>query len=94
MAHYACDCWDAEIDFSQGWKECVGLANRSAFDLEKHTEHSKVNLFASRKLPVPLKVNVVEITINKKELNNALKADGTELTKHIDSLNEESKAEL
>ena len=24
MAHYACDCWDAEIEMSLGWVECVG----------------------------------------------------------------------
>ena len=28
MAHYACDCWDAEIECSYGWIECVGLADR------------------------------------------------------------------
>ena len=34
MAHYAEDCWDAEIECSYGWIECVGLADRSAFDLK------------------------------------------------------------
>ena len=29
MAHYACDCWDAEILTSYGWVECVGCADRS-----------------------------------------------------------------
>lgn len=24
MAHYAKDCWDAEIETSYGWVECVG----------------------------------------------------------------------
>jgi glycyl-tRNA synthetase len=33
MAHYACDCWDAEIMMSSGWVECVGIADRSAYDL-------------------------------------------------------------
>ncbi|CAG8655128.1 3110_t:CDS:2, partial [Scutellospora calospora] len=27
MAHYACDCWDAEIQSSYGWIECVGCAD-------------------------------------------------------------------
>jgi glycyl-tRNA synthetase len=26
MAHYACDCWDAEIEVSTGWMETVGIA--------------------------------------------------------------------
>lgn len=33
MAHYAEDCWDAEVECSYGWVECVGLADRSAYDL-------------------------------------------------------------
>ena len=33
MAHYAEDCWDAEVECSYGWVECAGLADRSAFDL-------------------------------------------------------------
>ena len=24
MAHYAQDCWDAEIETSYGWIECAG----------------------------------------------------------------------
>lgn len=37
MAHYAQDCWDAEIECSYGWFECVGCADRSAYDLKAHT---------------------------------------------------------
>ncbi len=33
MAHYAEDCWDAEVECSYGWIECAGLADRSAYDL-------------------------------------------------------------
>ncbi|KAK8918225.1 hypothetical protein KSP39_PZI022078 [Platanthera zijinensis] len=36
LAHYAADCWDAEIDCSYGWIECVGIADRSAYDLHAH----------------------------------------------------------
>uniref|UniRef100_M1B4I7 glycine--tRNA ligase n=1 Tax=Solanum tuberosum TaxID=4113 RepID=M1B4I7_SOLTU len=37
MAHYAADCWDAEIECSYGWIECVGIADRSTYDLRAHT---------------------------------------------------------
>lgn len=40
MAHYACDCWDAEVLTSNGWVEMVGHANRSAYDLESHSTAS------------------------------------------------------
>ncbi|KAK8938821.1 hypothetical protein KSP39_PZI011111 [Platanthera zijinensis] len=36
MAHYAAYCWDAEIECSYGWIECVGIADRSAYDLRAH----------------------------------------------------------
>ncbi|PHT48018.1 Glycine--tRNA ligase 1, mitochondrial [Capsicum baccatum] len=37
MAYYAADCWDAEIESSYGWIECVGIADRSAYDLRAHS---------------------------------------------------------
>lgn len=44
MAHYACDCWDAEIEMSLGWVECVGIADRSAYDLTCHSKATNVGL--------------------------------------------------
>jgi len=37
MAHYAKDCWDAEVETSYGWIEIAGHADRSCFDLTKHS---------------------------------------------------------
>uniref|UniRef100_A0AAQ4NW42 Glycine--tRNA ligase n=1 Tax=Gasterosteus aculeatus aculeatus TaxID=481459 RepID=A0AAQ4NW42_GASAC len=44
MAHYACDCWDAEAKTSYGWIEIVGCADRSCFDLQCHARATKVPL--------------------------------------------------
>lgn len=44
MAHYAADCWDAEIECSYGWIECVGIADRSAYDLRAHTVRYKSSI--------------------------------------------------
>ena len=41
MAHYAADCWDAEIECSYGWIECIGIADRSAYDLRAHSVSSR-----------------------------------------------------
>lgn len=49
MAHYACDCWDAEALTGAGWVEIVGCADRSAYDLTHHTLGSGTKLIASRK---------------------------------------------
>jgi len=40
-AHYAVDCWDAEI-FSErfGWVEAVGIADRTDYDLRAHAKAS------------------------------------------------------
>lgn len=65
MAHYACDCWDAECLTSYGWIECVGCADRSAYDLRQHTEATGVKLVAEKKLPAPKTVDVCEIVPNK-----------------------------
>jgi len=45
MAHYAIDCWDAEIYTERfGWIECVGIADRTDYDLRSHSAHSGVEL--------------------------------------------------
>jgi len=62
MAHYACDCWDAEIEFSHGWVECIGIADRSAFDLDAHAKVSGTDLKATRNLPEPRIEEVCELS--------------------------------
>ena len=61
MAHYACDCWDAEVEVSTGWMETVGIADRSAYDLTVHAEKTKVALEAQDKLETPVSVEVVSL---------------------------------
>lgn len=49
LAHYAAECWDAELQSERfGWVECVGIADRSAYDLNAHIESSSVDMYASR----------------------------------------------
>lgn len=49
MAHYSNDCWDAEIEMSSGWIECVGMADRSCYDLNAHSKVTGNKLQAARK---------------------------------------------
>ena len=45
MAHYAIDCWDAEILTDRfGWVEVVGIADRTDYDLSAHANMSKTEL--------------------------------------------------
>lgn len=78
MAHYACDCWDAEIEVSTGWMETVGIADRSAYDLTVHAEKTKVDLFAQEKLEKPVTVEVVSLAKKAGALvGKDFKKDGT-----------------
>ena len=62
LAHYATECWDAEL-FSErfGWIECVGIADRSAYDLRSHIDSSGTDMYAQRKFDEPKIVNAKKI---------------------------------
>ena len=74
MAHYAQDCWDAEVETSYGWIEVAGHADRSCFDLVKHSEKCKVDMFASRQLKEAIKITEILVSSNKKVLKKDSKA--------------------
>ena len=44
LAHYAKGCVDVEYQFPFGWSELEGIANRTDFDLKKHSEFSGKSL--------------------------------------------------
>lgn len=67
MAHYDCDCWDAELLTSYGWIECVGCADRSAYDLTVHSKFTGADLKVKEALRNgPIRKEVWEATLNKK----------------------------
>lgn len=52
MAHYAAECWDAEVNTdSYGWIEVVGIADRTDYDLRSHMEKSGADLTAFVQYP-------------------------------------------
>uniref|UniRef100_A0AAZ1X3Z3 Glycine--tRNA ligase n=1 Tax=Oreochromis aureus TaxID=47969 RepID=A0AAZ1X3Z3_OREAU len=77
MAHYACDCWDAESKTSYGWIEIVGCADRSCYDLSCHSRATKVPLVAEKTLKEPISfcVNVIQFEPNKSAIGMAYKKD-------------------
>ena len=64
MAHYATDCWDAEIYGSYGWVECVGIAHRGCYDLQAHEKYTGKSLRARREFSTPKKVVIDGWTID------------------------------
>ena len=65
MAHYANDCWDAEVETSYGWIEIAGHADRSCFDIERHAKASKVELVAQRRLKEERTIHLIKVAMVK-----------------------------
>ncbi|KAI0018534.1 hypothetical protein F4780DRAFT_750627 [Xylariomycetidae sp. FL0641] len=76
MAHYACDCWDAELFTSSGWIECVGCADRSAYDLTVHSKQTDKPLLVRQRLDTPRTVQEWEVVIDKKKFGPHFKKNG------------------
>lgn len=88
MAHYATDCWDAELLTSYGWIECVGCADRSAYDLTVHTQHTGAQLHVKENLPEPVKVEEWQATLNKKLIGPLFKKDAKAVQTAVDDLDQ------
>ena len=94
MAHYACDCWDAELHTSYGWIECVGCADRSAYDLTVHAKKTGAPLFVKEPLPEPRKVTKWQATLNKKLIGPRFKKDAKKVQEAVEALVEGSLESL
>ena len=74
MAHYAQDCWDAEIRGSYGWIECVGIAHRGCYDLTAHEEATGNRLRAWRTFAEPKLVEIDGWTTDGSKAGPAFRA--------------------
>ncbi|WCJ32745.1 Glycine--tRNA ligase [Euphorbia peplus] len=88
MAHYAVDCWDAEIECSYGWIECVGIADRSTYDLRAHEEKRKVSLKAQEKFSEPKEVKKLIITPVNKEIGVAFRSHQKMVVEALEAMDE------
>jgi glycyl-tRNA synthetase len=56
-AHYATDCWDAEVYSERfGWVETVGIADRTSYDLAAHAKQSGTPMTVFIQYEVPRNV--------------------------------------
>ncbi|KAL2823994.1 hypothetical protein BDW59DRAFT_173124 [Aspergillus cavernicola] len=94
MAHYACDCWDAELHTSYGWIECVGCADRSAYDLNVHKNKTGAPLVVRETRPEPLKIEEWQIDLDKKKFGPRFKKDGKSVEAVINDLSQELREKL
>lgn len=86
MAHYATDCWDAEIHGSYGWIECVGIAHRGCYDLEAHEKATGKTLRARREFSEPKVVEIDGWTMNGATAGPAFRALAGAVKKTVELL--------
>lgn len=114
MAHYACDCWDAEIlttyvrrhsgcanpnravshRLLQGWIECVGHADRAAYDLTVHAAESKARLTAFVAYDKPIMKKVLSIKADKGKIGRAFKGAAQNIIKYLEAREESDAKKL
>ncbi|KAI0454968.1 glycyl-tRNA synthetase [Xylaria acuta] len=94
MAHYATDCWDAELLTSYGWIECVGCADRSAYDLSVHAKKTGASLIVRERLPEPIKVTEWEVDLDRKKFGPHFKKDGRAVEHALFATSQSKRAEL
>ena len=95
MAHYAIDCWDAEIYTERfGWIECVGIADRTDYDLRSHSAHSGVELSVFVEFDEPKEIETYEINLNYKVVGRIFKKDTKAIEAYINNLDEKALEEF
>lgn len=97
MAHYAIDCWDAEIETDRfGWVEMVGIADRTDYDLKAHARVSKTELYVYVEYDEPRMITRFAINPNMGKLGPAFKGKARAVSDALKQLSEEelSKGEI
>lgn len=94
MAHYAADCWDAELKTSYGWVECVGCADRSAYDLSVHAKKTGAPLMVRERLVQPISITEWQIDLDKKKFGPHFKKDGKTVEAAVEALPQDKREEL
>jgi len=87
LAHYAVECWDAEL-FSErfGWIECVGIADRSAYDLISHMESTGTDMYALRKYDEPKIIDVKKIVPDMGKLGPLFKGEAGKIKTLLENM--------
>jgi glycyl-tRNA synthetase len=87
LAHYATECWDAEL-FSErfGWIECVGIADRSAYDLNAHIVASNVDMYALRAFDQPHEITRKKIQPKMNILGPKFGGKAGKIKEHLEQM--------
>ncbi|CDO77621.1 hypothetical protein BN946_scf184946.g14 [Trametes cinnabarina] len=94
MAHYAMDCWDAEIQNSYGWTECVGCADRAAYDLSVHSAKTGHPLVVRQALKEPIITEKLVAEFNKKTFGKTFGKDSAVIQNIVGGMDQALLAKL
>jgi glycyl-tRNA synthetase len=94
MAHYAADCWDAELFTTFGWIECVGCADRSAYDLTVHMNKTGAPLVVRETRAEPLVIEEYQVDIDRKRLGPKFRKDAKAVENAVEALSQELRKKL
>jgi len=94
MAHYASDCWDAEVETSYGWVEVAGHADRTCYDLGNHTRESGIELVAAKPLKQPIVKKLVRVNLNKGNMYKTFKEKKKVIESFLEKLSDAEKDDL
>lgn len=94
MAHYACDCWDAELLTSTGWVECVGCADRSAYDLSVHAKKTGAPLLVRQTLETPRVIEEWTLVVQQKKFGPLFKKDAKAIIAVLEAQSQEQLGAL
>ncbi|HEX08630.1 MAG TPA: glycine--tRNA ligase [Thermoplasmatales archaeon] len=87
LAHYANECWDAEIYSERfGWIECVGIADRSAYDLKAHIEASGKDMYAIRRFKDAKEEKILKIVPNMKKIGSKFREKAQKIKQELEKI--------
>lgn len=78
----------------QGWIECVGCADRSAYDLTVHAKRTKEKLVVREQLDEPKVIDKLQLEVNKKVFGPKFKKNAKVVEEALLALSEESLQKL
>ncbi|OYT35245.1 glycine--tRNA ligase [Archaeoglobales archaeon ex4484_92] len=93
-AHYAVDCWDAEVLTAFGWIEVVGIADRSDYDLQRHSRFSGTDLSIFVQYEEPIKIKKKKIIPRMDKIGPKFKERAKLIKEKLESMNVEVPVDL
>lgn len=83
LAHYATECWDAEVLIHNNWTEVVGIADRESHDLKNHEEYTGVEYSVFKSFDSPREVEETDIDVDMSVIGPKFKNNAQEIKEKL-----------